>query len=243
MSSLIDVHHENTGRQAHTVVADSIYGTVDNFLACQDRGVRAHMPDLKAKQEGKGARRGIYGEDKFIYDRQTDTYSCPAAVQLKRKSLHEDRQSVDYGAPKSKCAECAERQYCTRNKAGRTIKRHVRQDALDLMREIARSEAAKRDIRTRQHLMERSFARGKRYGYDQSRWRGLWRNQIQEYVTAAIQNIEVLIRYAKGPGKAVKAGSIVVSRALAACLSQVKKLKSALLIKGYVYGDGMAITI
>ena len=45
--------------------------------------------------------------------------------------------------------------------------------------------------------MERSFARSKRYGYKRARWRGLWRLQIQEYLTAAIQNILVLTRNIK----------------------------------------------
>ena len=49
------------------------------------------------------------------------------------------------------------------------------------------------DIRTRQHLMERSFAKSDRYGFKKSRWRGLWRIQIQEYLTASIQNMMVLI--------------------------------------------------
>ena len=69
------------------------------------------------------------------------------------------------------------------------------------MREASRSAWAKRDIKTRQHLMERSFARGTRYGYDQARWRGLWRVQIQGYLIAVIQNIEVLIRYGEAPKK------------------------------------------
>jgi hypothetical protein len=54
---------------------------------------------------------------------------------------------------------------------------------------------AKRDIKMRQHLMERSYARGTRYGFDRARWRGLWRVQIQEYLISAVQNIEVLLRY------------------------------------------------
>jgi hypothetical protein len=51
--------------------------------------------------------------------------------------------------------------------------------------------------------MERSFARGTPYGYDRARWRGLWRVQIQEYLVAAIQNIEVLFRYGERPNKSL----------------------------------------
>ena len=43
---LVEAHRENTGRSAQTVVADSKYGTIDNFLACHDRGIKAHLPDL-----------------------------------------------------------------------------------------------------------------------------------------------------------------------------------------------------
>ena len=238
MASLIDTHQDNTGYQAETVVADSKYGIVENFLVCNDRGVSAHMPDLKQRQDKGERRSGIYGEEKFYYEHDTDTYVCPTGVRLKRKSLHEDRQSVDYAAPKRECAQCAQRESCTRNKSGRTIKRHLRQDDLDLMRANARSATAKRDIRTRQHLMERSFARGKRYGYDRSRWRGLWRNQVQEYMTAAIQNIEALIRYAKGPCKAAMAGPHT-DRGLSACLDLFAKLKSVLLIEKYLYWKEM----
>ena len=69
------------------------------------------------------------------------------------------------------------------------------------MREAARSAPAKRDLGTRKHLMERSFARSKRYGFDRARWRGLWRMQIQDYLTCAIQNIRVLIGQVGKPRK------------------------------------------
>ena len=44
---LIENHNATTGLTAHTVVADSKYGTIDNFLACWDKGINAHMPDLR----------------------------------------------------------------------------------------------------------------------------------------------------------------------------------------------------
>jgi hypothetical protein len=58
----------------------------------------------------------------------------------------------------------------------------------------AESKEAKKDIRTRQHLMERSFARSYRYGFKRARWRRLWRAKIQELLTASLQNILSYIR-------------------------------------------------
>ena len=98
---------------------------------------------------------------------------------------------------------CGLREQCTKNKSGRTVKRHLRQAELEIMREASNSTASRQDIRTRQHLMERSFARGTRYGFDRARWRNLWRVKIQEYLTCAIQNIQVLVKHGSGPKKSV----------------------------------------
>ena len=71
------------------------------------------------------------------------------------------------------------------------------------MRALSKTPLSKQDIKTRQHLMERSFARGKRYGFDRVRWKNLWRVSIQKYLTAAIQNIQVLIINGKNPIKSI----------------------------------------
>jgi transposase len=195
MIPLLESHHFNTRIKADTVVADSKYGTIENFLACHDQGVEAHMPDLREISLKRTEKQNIFGEERFEYNRESDTYRCPAGHRLKPRSLHMSRQSRDYAAPKKICAACDLREQCTRNKSGRTMKRHLRQEDLDRMREASRSAKAKRDIKMRQHLMERSYARGTRFGYDRARWRGLWRVQIQEYLISAVQNIEVLLRY------------------------------------------------
>jgi IS5 family transposase len=196
---LSETHRDNTGRSAHTVVADSKYGTIDNFLACHDRGIRAHLPDLGQVAARRTISRRIFPETAFAYDSVSDTYRCPTGKRLRRKSFHQARQSIDYAAAKSDCAACPLRVQCTQNAAGRTIKRHLRQAALDQMRTLSRSVQSKRDLKIRQHLMERSFARSTRYGFDRARWRGLWRVQIQEYLICAIQNIQMLIQYGGHP--------------------------------------------
>jgi transposase len=203
MIELIESHHRNTEIGAKTVVADSKYGTIDNYLVCWDRGIMAHIPDLKEAQNKGGLRGGIFSDDMFIYDAETNTYTCPEGKKLKPKSLHMSRQSMDYAASRRDCRECKLRSQCTRNKAGRTVKRHLRQEEINHMRSIAKSTLSKKDIKTRQHLMERSFARSVRYGFGRARWRRLWRVRIQEYLTAAIQNIQILMRYGNDPRRAV----------------------------------------
>lgn len=214
MMRLLEKHEAATGRKTETIVADSKYGTIDNFLACHDKGIKAHIPDLRQAALKRTKKRSIFTDDQFTYDHQIDMYRCPAGNLLKRKSLHMQRESSDYGAPKKVCAVCELREQCTKNKSGRTVKRHLRQNELDIMRQRSKSAEAKRDIKTRQHLMERSFAQATRYDFDQARWRGLWRMRIQELLVCSIQNIQVLIKQTNKPKKAVAA--------------RVKTLKTAL---------------
>ena len=208
---LLEQHEETTGLPTETIVADSKYGTIENFLACSDLGIKAHMRDLREASVKREAKRALFPEERFSYDPQRDRYLCPAGNELKPKSLHLARQSKDYA--------CSLGEQCTENQAGRTIKRHLRQEDLERMREAARSAPARRDLQIRKHLMERSFARSKRYGFDQARWRGLWRMQIQDYLTCAIQNIQVLLRYAGKPRKWAAARAGDVQRSLVQALS------------------------
>jgi transposase len=117
MMPLLEEHHSNTGRMAEVVVADSKYGTIDNFLVCSDLGVKAHVRDLGECSVKRTEKLKIYSEERFEYDPQSDTYRCPAGHLLKPKSLHQNRQSRDYAAPKKICAVCSLREQCTKNKS------------------------------------------------------------------------------------------------------------------------------
>jgi transposase len=204
LQSLIDTHENNTGTSVDTAVADSKYGTIENYLACKDRGIKAHFKSLEETQKDTGTKKGIFPKEKFIYNAETDTFSCPAGQSLKRRKLFKKRQHYEYIAAAGTCNRCELKDQCTKSKSGRTLKRHVRQNDLDHMVEKANSPEAKKDITTRQHLMERSFAQATRYGYQRARWRRLWRVEIQEYLTAAIQNIKILVKDVKAPAPAMQ---------------------------------------
>jgi hypothetical protein len=99
-------------------------------------------------------------------------------------------------------------------KDGRTLKRHARQEGLDIMLQYAMSREAKRDIKIRQHLSERSFGHSTRYGHKRARWRRLWRIQIQHFLITATQNITVLIGHSgeKSSKSNAKIGHIIRDR-------------------------------
>ena len=192
---LVAQHEQNTEQKVQTVVADSKYGTVENFVACQEQGLTTHLGDL-AQKHNHVRSEGIFKEEQFSYDAQRNSYTCPTGQQMKPRRLHPQKRTWEYHLPKGVCAQCALRSQCTRSKSGRTLRRHEHQDLLDRARSQAESAQGKKDRRRRQHLIERSFAESaNEHGFKHSRWRRLWRQQIQDYWIAAIQNIRLLIKH------------------------------------------------
>jgi transposase len=193
---LIEAHQDTTGQEVRTVIADARYGSVSNLIGCQKARIRAHVKLLGESIRGKGRSEGIYDEEQFSYDRLSNTYRCPADQLMRPRRLHPQRLTWEYVTAKGTCLVCHLRQYCTRSRTGRTIHRHRDQTQLDKARKIAKSNAAKRDLRRRQHLMERSFADATNcHGLKRARWRGLWRQAIQDLLIASVQNLRKLITH------------------------------------------------
>ncbi|MDQ2950365.1 MAG: transposase [Acidobacteriota bacterium] len=205
---LIDQHESNTSSSAQTVVGDRKYGTQDNFVACQERGLTTHLGDAAKGQDHHRAK-GIFPESAFVYDPPSDTFRCPAGELLKPRRVHPIRHTMEYKARAGACAVCRLRAQCTRAKMGRTLHRHEKQVTLDLARAQAHSAAGRRDRRRRQQLMEQSFAdAANNHHFKRARWRRLWRQQIQDYLIAAIQNVRILLAQ-HNPKKSVAAAVII----------------------------------
>ena len=186
---LIEAHEDTTDQAVRTVIADARYGSVSNLIGCQKARIRAHVKLLGESIRGKGRSEGIYDEEQFSYDAQSNTYRCPADQIMKPRRLHPQRLTWEYVTAKGTCLVCHLRQFCTRSRTGRTIHRHRDQTLLEKARKIAKSKAAKRDLKRRQHLMERSFADAANcHGLKRARWRGLWRQAIQDLLIATVQN-------------------------------------------------------
>lgn len=205
--ALIEQHEANTGCKAETAVADHKYGTQENYVACAERGIVSHM-GAAAKNQNHARSEGIFAESVFRYDAASDTYRCPAGQTLRPRRLHPLRRTMEYKASKSVCAVCLLRAQCTRASNGRTVKRHEKQALLEVARGQAHSVAGRRDRHRRQYLMEASFAdAANNHHFKRARWRRLWRQQIQDYLIAAIQNVRILL--ANGGGKRSAAANIV----------------------------------
>ena len=193
---LIEAHEDTTDQAVRTVIADARYGNVSNLIGCQKSGIRAHVKLLGDSIKGKGSSAGIYSEEQFCYDPNSNTYRCPANQIMKPRRLHPKRLTWEYVTAMGVCLVCKLRAFCTRSRTGRTIHRHRDQELIEKARKIANSKAAKRDLKRRQHLMERSFADAANcHGLKRSRWRGLWKQAIQDLLIATVQNLRKLTRH------------------------------------------------
>jgi Transposase DDE domain len=130
---LVDQHESNTCCQAQIIIADAKYGTTENYVACQERGLTTHMGDALSK--ARAAReQNIFGDEAFRYDPARDIYLCPAGQILKPRRMHAIRRTIEYKAPARVCGSCALRAQCTRSHHGRTVQRHEKQAALNIAR-------------------------------------------------------------------------------------------------------------
>lgn len=208
LMDLIAQHQKNTQAEVRTVVGDSKYGTADNLAGCVEKNIAPHLGVLADKQKSQTERADHYDDTQFAYHATSDTYTCPAGQTLKRRRYHERRSTYEYTSAWGVCAACALREKCTSAKTGRTLQRHEQAARVALGKEIARREAARRDRRRRQWLMEGSFGRAaSEHGFKRSRWRRLWRQEIQDWLIAAVQNVKLLLRAGE---KRIESGAAAV---------------------------------
>jgi transposase len=226
---LVEQHEGNTRQKVETVVADTKYGTAENFVACLEKNVRPHL-GLSAKSQQYSARRHCFGLEDFTYDAASDTYRCPAGQTLTRQRYHERRHTYEYTAGSGICGACPLRAQCTTGKE-RTVQRHKDAARVELGQRIARSFAARRDLQRRRHLMEGSFAQAaNEHGFKRSRWRRLWRQQIQDWLIAAVQNIKILLRAGTKPVESTAMAIFATIEGVSAVLAQMRTLYRAWLI-------------
>jgi hypothetical protein len=187
---LLAQHENNTQRTANAVVADRGVGTVETYCQLVEQGVRPYIsPMMSPRHKSEGR----FTKEDFLYDAKQDRYVCPAGQTLRPKRRHPHRQITDYVSDRKICSKCPLRERCTDSKLGRSVARHWKEETLEIAQACARLPEAYTDRRRRRHLMEGSFAQAaNKHHFKRSRWRRLWRQKIQDWLIAAVQNIAIL---------------------------------------------------
>jgi transposase len=191
LPGLVRQHESNTGTAAATVVGDKHYGSADNYRYCQSQSIASHLGQAQAYSN-----KGMFPVSVFAYEAEQDRYRCPAGHYLYYHNYKKDDQLIQYQIEEAAlCAGCALRTQCTRAKTGRSVTRPIFSELVQAGRQQAQSEAAWRDRARRKYIMEGSFADAtNNHGFKRARWRRLWRQQIQDWLIAAVQNLRILLK-------------------------------------------------
>lgn len=169
------------GAEKLSVVADKGYYNGKEVLLCDTLGVTAYV--AKPLTSANTAL-GLYGKERFAYDPQDNSYTCPAGQKLTyRFTSDEAGRATAYYRTKA-CRGCPWKSQCTRNKNNRTITRLAFEEVQEAM--AARVRAHPQLMRRRKAIIEHCFGTIKRsFGYDYFLCRG------KEKVTTEI-NLTVL---------------------------------------------------
>jgi transposase len=209
LPALYEQHRLMTGLKSAlvTVAGDHHYGTANNYVFCAQAGIRAHLGEVSANLE----ERGKLPLSQFVYEPAQDRLRCPQGHYLVcHQNRLQEQAKVYLIEDAAACGNCALREQCTKSKRGRSIQRHQQAELVAAARAEANSPAGRYSRQRRQHVMEGSFADAvNNHGAKKARWRGLWRQQIQSWLIAAVQNLRVLLRHqVSGPAKALAAARV-----------------------------------
>lgn len=199
MQKAVRTHEFKTKTEVGIVTADKIYGTADNYKYLKGKNALACI----SHQHRGSIRTGMFGHEKFHYDRVNDCFICPANQKLLRYDHKRPYQAcpntwgIRYRAKRQACEQCHFFSQCVLSKKwGRQIVRNVNAEYVEWADHCLSKHDRKRLRARRQYKMEGSFAdAANNYGFKRARWRGLAKMQMQNLMIAAIQNLGKLMRY------------------------------------------------
>ncbi len=104
-----------------------------------------------------------FGEDKFVYNRGSDSYTCPGGFELKyfKTKFNYGRRMRMYSTQACN-SKCLFRAKCTAAKGGRIIYRWEYQDIVDKMNDAMKTPEGKALMTLRRELVEHPFGTIKR---------------------------------------------------------------------------------
>ncbi len=147
---------EMTEVKAPLTLADAGYHSAASLQGCVDRGQQVAMPE---SSRGR-ALDHPYHKDRFTYDPESDTYSCPQGqvLRLVRSRFAGGVNKRMYQAPKSICQACPVAEACIRRgSSGRSLVISPHDTTLLLHRAWMATEEARSALKKRKQLVEPVF--------------------------------------------------------------------------------------
>lgn len=172
------------------LAADTAYGSASNLdWLVNEKGIAPHVPVIdKSKRDD-----GTFSREDFVYDKERDTYTCPAGKTLKTSgSLVNGGATLLYMASTYDCGPCPLKSKCCAKSPQRKVPRDVNEEARDVARALAKTEEFAQTRRDRKKV-EMLFAHLKRIlRLGRLRLRGPSGAQFEFTLAAIAQNLRRL---------------------------------------------------
>jgi hypothetical protein len=195
--TMIDRTEERFGLKAERLAADTAYGSGPNLnWLVQDKKIAPHIPVIdKSRRED-----GTFSRDDFTFDKQRNVYTCPAGKILTTTGrLVNDGETLLYMASMRDCRSCLLKAQCCPKAPFRRVPRSIYEEARDVARALAKTEAFERSRRDRKRV-EMLFAHLKRIlRLGRLRLRGPRGAQFEFTLAAIAQNLRRLAKLVARP--------------------------------------------
>ena len=185
------------------LAGDTAYGSGANLnWLVNDKDIAPHIPVIdKSKRED-----GTFSREDFRFDKERNIYICPAGKTLTTTGkLVNDGETLLYLSRTRDCRSCLLKARCCPKTPFRRIQRSLYEEARDVARALAKTEAFEQSRRKRKRV-EMLFAHLKRIlRLGRLRLRGPCGAQFEFMLAAIAQNLRRLAKFVVRPPPAAEA--------------------------------------
>ena len=124
-------HHEDTeektGVRYKEIVADAGYESEENYVYLSKHNQNSYIKPSNY-ESSKKRKKKLYCAESFIYNAETDTFTCPEHQELKPLYNKNSKTKSGYISEKTvygttACESCPNKHLCTKSEKGRTLQR------------------------------------------------------------------------------------------------------------------------
>ena len=195
--TMIERTEERFDIKPERLAADTAYGSGANLnWLVKDKKIAPHIPVIdKSKRDD-----GTFSRDDFTFDKERNVYVCPAGKVLATTGkLVNDGETLLYLASTGDCRTCLFKAQCCPKTPFRRIPRSIYEEARDVARALAKTEAFERSRHDRKRV-EMLFAHLKRIlRLGRLRLRGPRGAQFEFTLAAIAQNLRKLAKLVARP--------------------------------------------
>ena len=194
--TMIERTEERFNIRPERLAADSAYGSASTLhWLVDDKQIAPHIPVIDKSRRTDGT----FSREEFTFDKERDIYTCPAGKTLTTTGKIVNDEQLLYRASMRDCSICPFKMRCCPKEPVRKIPRSIYEEARDIARALAKTEAFEQSRHDRKRV-EMLFAHLKRIlKLGRLRLRGP-RGAQDEFTLAAIaQNLRRLAKLAAQP--------------------------------------------